>query len=396
MRLLNIVILAALLLIVGALPSYANPLLIVENIRVDVTGDNALAARDKAFEEAQVQAFKEVATRLVPSTPSKNIVVPDIKQIAAMVRDFEITNEKLSDIRYIGVYTFRFWEAPLRRYFSQDIDTSATSESHLPRNNKGPASTLVLPFFKQGYETILWSDDNPWLSAWQTTQTDKDTMTLVVPLGDLNDLRDISGRDVFNYDVLKMNRIRQRYNAEEVIFAVAEENNGRIDVNIYTGNNKTDTRPTFLSRISALPDETMDQNTVLRRAIEKVKTALTDRLRPDPDTTTHDMKHVSQNVVPIRVSFQNLRQWNGTYNALKRVPGIGKVTLQSIKQTAAKISLQYQGHFDDLQATLKRSGFSIHPSSQSTAAGVPSAAKETEIIYDVYLDRYATHYIQSF
>ena len=90
----------------------------VENITVDVTADNAIAAREQAFNEAQVKAFTKLTKRLVEEGETDKMDTPGADTISTMIEDFEVTNERLSKVRYVGTYTFSFNENAVRRLFT--------------------------------------------------------------------------------------------------------------------------------------------------------------------------------------------------------------------------------------------------------------------------------------
>ncbi|MEC8664523.1 MAG: hypothetical protein VXY16_03530, partial [Pseudomonadota bacterium] len=88
----------------------------VQDVKVDVTSENAAKAREEAFGKAQMKAFEILVERLASSGEAANITPPDYITVSSLVRDFEITNEQLSSVRYIGTYTFRFKKEAVRQY----------------------------------------------------------------------------------------------------------------------------------------------------------------------------------------------------------------------------------------------------------------------------------------
>lgn len=90
----------------------------VPGVKVDVTAENALQAREQAFAEAQTLAFQQLAERLMPESQLATFVPPEPSVISTMVKDFEITQEQLSHVRYVGTYTFRFTGDAVRSYFA--------------------------------------------------------------------------------------------------------------------------------------------------------------------------------------------------------------------------------------------------------------------------------------
>ncbi len=105
----------------------------VEGVRVDVTADNAVNARQQAFDKAQQDAFAQLSARLSPGQP---VAAPPPTTIATMVDDFEITQEQLSPVRYVGTYTFRFRpgaiQAWLGAHAAVPAPTAMTAPGTLP------------------------------------------------------------------------------------------------------------------------------------------------------------------------------------------------------------------------------------------------------------------------
>jgi hypothetical protein len=93
-----------------------DPVFTVENVQIDVTDKDAASAREKAFPQAQQLAFKQLAEKLMTEDEMKRFKAPDDITLGTMIRDYEVTDEHLSSVRYIGTYTFRFKDDAVRRY----------------------------------------------------------------------------------------------------------------------------------------------------------------------------------------------------------------------------------------------------------------------------------------
>ena len=76
----------------------------VEGIEVDVTADNAVEARADAFEVAQIKGYEILAQRFLSAEEMKTFETPDVEAISSFVKDYEVTNEQLSAVRYKGIY----------------------------------------------------------------------------------------------------------------------------------------------------------------------------------------------------------------------------------------------------------------------------------------------------
>lgn len=213
---------AAFLLLLSILiaPKWAHSdssLYVVEGVKVDVTDDNALAARDKAFTIAQQQAYKILVDRLTQNNGFAEEPDPDPITLASMIRDYEITKEKLSSVRYVGTYTVRFKEDEIKQYFNQ------TSQSYTDVQSP---PILIIPFIKTDAGYQLWAGGNDWKQAWEGRSNVKGLVPLEMLLGDLKDMQAIQDGPSLQYDVNALRAITQDYGASEAVIAVAVPDGG--------------------------------------------------------------------------------------------------------------------------------------------------------------------------
>ena len=110
---------------------------IVENIDVDITAENAVQAREQAFEAAQIKGYEELAKRTLSAEQLENFKTPDINTVSGYVQDYEVTNEKLSAVRYSGTYKISY----SKQAFSY-LDQTEDGGNQIAQ--KG--DTLILPF----------------------------------------------------------------------------------------------------------------------------------------------------------------------------------------------------------------------------------------------------------
>ena len=190
----------------------ADDLYKVEGVVVDVTADSALAARDQAFEKAQVDAFTTLAGRMLPESALESFKAPDVATVSAMVDDYEVTAEKLSSVRYIGTYTISFRPAAVERYLN------VQGQSY---TNVVSAPLVILPFYQVSGKNFLWSPYNIWMRAWNRAPASGAPVPVIVPIGDLEDVSDIGDDDVFGYNPDKLAALLKRYDAGDAVLAVA-------------------------------------------------------------------------------------------------------------------------------------------------------------------------------
>src|SRR5277367_5443611 len=101
-----------------ASPAGAETFLTVSDVPVDVTAKDAAAARDQAIAVAQSKAFDKLVKQLVINPGDQARIHPSQQDIESFVQDFGVENERVSSVRYIGLYDVRFRESQVRKYLT--------------------------------------------------------------------------------------------------------------------------------------------------------------------------------------------------------------------------------------------------------------------------------------
>ncbi len=220
-----------------------NPAYTVEGVEVDVTAENAVKAREKALDEAQVKAYHMLAERFLTPEEMKTFKDPDPVTVSSVVQDFEVIKEQLSKKRYKGTYTIRFRPNAMKMQMASQGRTYS---------DVAKKPVLVLPFYQVGGSTTLWSETNPFMRAWRTLPADKNMMQpTVLPLGDANDMAQVDDSDALQYDPLEVQELASRYGADDIAILVASSEptqtvQGRLAINIY---NNGFEGPTFVQKV---------------------------------------------------------------------------------------------------------------------------------------------------
>jgi len=150
----------------------------VEDISVDVSAANAVEAREKAFEEAQIKGYKMLAERFLSEEELKDFETPDISTVAAYVNDFEVSQEKLSATRYAGVYKISYSKNAFVKK-NNTAQQEGTSPVAAPTQR---GHILVLPFLEDAGYSSLWRS-NPFMQAWIRARDNNLAGPSIVPLG---------------------------------------------------------------------------------------------------------------------------------------------------------------------------------------------------------------------
>jgi hypothetical protein len=349
----------------------------VSAVKVDVTAENAVAAREKAFAQAQSVAFMALAVKLLGDVDVATYKAPDPSVISLMIKDFEITDERLSAVRYIGTYTFRFDGDAVRNHFKMRGVHYTDVESK---------PVLILPFYQWGSRTILWQDDNPWLQAWSNQQEPSGQLVpVVVPLGDIRDVGDIGDNESLTYHRAGLQSMLDRYGAGEAIILLATPGPdaggvpSTLDVLMY----RTDrSGPEYVRTLKIQPDAGSSAADLYEKAEKEVRAAI----QKDWKTQTVVNPVVDNREMTVMVHYSTMQQWVETRQAMRRVPGISDMRVKSVTSREAKVELQFSGDETRLRLALEQADMVLSPSQPADQAAY---GYDSPVVYEVYLKKYA-------
>jgi hypothetical protein len=363
----------------------SNPAYTVEGVEVDVTAENAVKAREKAMDEAQVKAYKMLAERFLGADAMKTFVTPDPLTVSSLVQDFEVTKEQLSSKRYKGTYTVRFRPNAMK----MSMASKGISYSDQPKK-----PVLVLPFYQVGGQTVLWSETNPWMTAWRSFSS---TSNAIVPLGDANDMAQVNDGDALQYDPLEVQELAARYGADDVAILLASPEptgtQGRLVVNVYDNGFEG---PTLVQKLVVDQQPGEDENTLFQRAAGQVRGLLTGNWKANaaynpaaPVTTTTTVTTTTygqpqapvtqraplpytrtvlgpSKMYPARARFSSVQDWVRLKNTLERVYGMQAVMIKTLKSREALLDIRYAGDMPSLQLALQNAGIMMRGAQDGT------------------------------
>lgn len=349
----------------------------VRGVKVDVTADNAVTAREQAFAKAQAQAFQTLATRLLSGDEQSALQPPEGELLAAMVNDFEITEEHLSAVRYVGTYTFRFKQDAVRDYLA-GYGMSYTDVTSKP--------VLILPFYEWDRQTLLWEQENPWRAAWSQSKDVQGLVPTVVPIGDLEDVSAIDAQTMAGYDQQALSAMLDRYKAGQALSALAKpvyragatdkgiEALESLNISLYQ---LQDGRMAFLKSFKIKPEAGDTVDGLFDKAIWQVRSALQQSWKEQTKVTA-----AQTNSLLVRVRFTSMHEWVETQKLLRRVQGVQDVQLRSLKLGEAFIDLKFQGAENRLRLALAQADMTLTTPQVSFTGGT------APLVYDLYLNKY--------
>ena len=185
----------------------------VSNVTVDVTSTDATTARAEALAIGQRNALNRLLRRLVPTIDHSRLPTPENAVIADLVKSFEVSEQKVSSVRYTASLIFHFNDRSIGQLLrDHGIAYAATPLRRI----------VVLPLYRDEGDTILWEDGNAWREAWTDLPESDGLVRMVLPLGELADLMLVDASRADQGDRAAFAELAERYGADEVAVATAE------------------------------------------------------------------------------------------------------------------------------------------------------------------------------
>jgi hypothetical protein len=117
----------------------------VKDVNVDVTADTASHARDQALMQAERNALSQLYTRMGAADVSAKM---NDDAVASLVQSFEVQSEKLSSVRYIGIFTVHFKPAATAKKIGKstpvDVTMPTLSAEPIKPMPQGPITHMMV------------------------------------------------------------------------------------------------------------------------------------------------------------------------------------------------------------------------------------------------------------
>ena len=344
-------LLAVLIAISAPAPAADDDLFEVLDIKVDETDETAAAAREKALQIGERRAWDTLVQRFVDPQQRR---LPQFSQqdIGDAVRDFWVSGEKTSPVRYIATLNYNFKPQRVERLLaSRGVRFTITRSDPL----------VVVPVYAEDGTSKLWDDPNPWRQAWQGMRV-RGLLTLKVTQGDIGDLSTVAVEQAVAGDRARLAELAQRYEAADALVTLAKVEPGatpdsqQLKVTAIRYNLST-TQPladrSFPIEGAGVTPELLGQaalaiandvDVAYRRGWTPA-TGLVSPLDARQSTT-------AQVLVPV----SSLDDWVAKRKRIQSLPQLDRVKLVSLSRDAARLTIVYPGPTDQLAAALVQAG----------------------------------------
>jgi hypothetical protein len=344
---------------IGGAARAADSLYDVAKISVDITAEDAVAARATGMAEAEQRAVKTVLQRLLPIGVDANLPGLTKEDIEGLVNGVSIRKEQNSTTRYVATLDVSVNEQAIKQLLQ---------EFSLPFSEERAPSISILPLTIAG-RALASEGGDAWREAWETLDLSH-SITPATILRARPGLSLDTVEAVLAGDAEALVKIQEEYGSGPLLIAVSETTGGAFVSRLAGADG--------VGAIALERSDTLgaDPKAGAREAAAVAFGIIENRWKTTQPGATPGTAGVAQpgaapaaaaedgaakgevprNVVA-RVEFSGLKDWQEIRGRLMNVAGIRGLEVNSLSARTASITFDYAGSLGLLQRELDQNGF---------------------------------------
>jgi hypothetical protein len=330
----------------------------VAKLSVDITAQDAVAARVQGMAEAEMRAVKIVIQRLTPLSVQEQLPELTGEEVQGMVNGVSIRKEQNSTTRYIATLDVSVNEQAIKKLLQ---------DQGIPYSEERAPPISLLPVVIVGDSV---KGEEGWRQAWENLDLSH-SMTPATILRPRQNLDVATVKAVLAGDAQALAAMQGDYGYGPLVIAVGEAvkgsfvtrlagadgvgaiNFGRSDV--IGGDAKAAAREAAATAFAIIENRWKVSQS---GEVPPTEVTYAPGTEPMPGATGEGdpQAEIPRNVVA-QVEFSGLKDWQDIRGRLMNVAGIQALEVNSLSARAASITFDYAGSLGRLQKELDQNGF---------------------------------------
>lgn len=315
----------------------------VEGVKISL-GGNTATARDRAVEQAQQEAFQTLIGRLTVAGGQQN--TPSPSDMAKMVQDIDIVDEKVSATRYSATYNIRFRPEATRAFLSG---------KNLAVAEIARAPMLVVPIWIVEGRQKLWDVDNPWRDAWRQQAARDPLLPMIVPEGTVEDIALGTADELIAGKPEVIAAFQAKYKTDTMLVAVATQRpeDRRLGLEVRDYGHMAQAAGLADAQKMTLPPMVDETDAALYvRGVQAVK----DRLRDQWKQQTAINLDAGQSGILVSVPVRGIDDWIAVQQRLNQRKNVLRADVLALNTSAVRLMIYHYGTIDQLRVLLEQQG----------------------------------------
>jgi Uncharacterized protein conserved in bacteria (DUF2066) len=323
----------------------------VSGIPVDATAADAVAAREQALRQGQIEGLRRLLRRLVPAGQAGRLPSVGPGQIERYVQNFEIADERVASNQYLAQLTVRYEPEAVRELLQA---------AGLPYAETVSAPLVVLPVYRTADGPKLWAEDNPWWQAWADHMDPDRLLHLVLPLGDLQDMATVTADQAMAGDTGALAMLAARYGADDTMLVIATPGDAqgatpRLELEMRRSGIEQANPPETLT---TAPDETLDD--LIAEAVVGLQDTLDERWK-----TANLLRYDQVDTMVVDIPIAQLSDWVEISRGLERLAEVDQIEVRAFARENVRAQIRYIGDQLRLEEALGRLGLALSREGES-------------------------------
>lgn len=338
----------------------ADSLYDVAKISVDITAQDAVAARDMGMAEAQLRAVNTVFQRLLPLSAQEQLPELSQEDVEGMVNGVSIRKEQNSTTRYIATLDISVSERAIKQLLQ---------DQSIPYSEERAPPISILPLVLAG-ESVKSEGEEGWRQAWEDIDLSH-SMTPATILRPRPNLDIATVKAVLAGDAQALASMQGDYGYGPLVIAVGEATDGTFvtrlagtdgvgAINFGSSDKLGGDAKAAAHEAAATAFAIIENRWKVTQSGETPATQVNyqegTEAAPGVGQQGAPRGEVPRNVVA-QVEFSGLKDWQDIRGRLMNVAGIQALEVNSLSARAASITFDYAGSLGHLQTELDHNGF---------------------------------------
>jgi len=339
------------ILFINPAHSEVNDTFTVRNISVDVTSNSSFVARDLAINQGMRVAFQTLLKRLTIEADYERLPDMSDEKIESFLIGFEVEEEKLSNVRYIGLLTFRFKDSPIR-------DLLTMNDLNFSESLAKPF--LVIPVYKISGVFYLWEKDNPWKNAWDNFSEKVSLTKFVSAKGGFLDFSEIGPVQALSGDEERILSIAKKYQTDQAIVAFASLKPESLQENVSLEVKLAHYSIGHAEDLSATLSFDLDQG-------ENMDSLFSRAAKLSAEKIINDWKYVNlirntgkENTLSVSVNVSGLDDWISILTKIQRISLVRELGINSLNPNKIEFTIDYVGSASQLRLAFSQNDLDLH------------------------------------
>jgi Uncharacterized protein conserved in bacteria (DUF2066) len=330
----------------------------VSGIAVDATAADAVAAREQALLQGQIEGLRRLLRRLTPVAEHDRLPAVGAAEIQRYVQNFEITDERVAADRYLAQLTVRYDPTAVRGLLQGQAFSYAETASE---------PLVVLPVYQVPGGSRLWPEDNPWWQAWAEHLDPERLLRLVLPLGDLEDMATVTADAAAAGDAAALETLARRYGTDDVLVIVATPRGGAtaaaggasasapvLELDVRRGGIQGNPPETF----EGSPGETLEG--LMAQAVVGIQDTLDERWKE-----ANLLRYDQAASILVDIPIERLADWVEISRGMEGLTEIVGIEVASFARENVRAQIRYLGDEFRLEEALGRIGLGLSREGES-------------------------------